>query len=127
MEKNQHSERLEVIEQPTTSYTPVSPNRKKLFFVVVALALASGGGLAFAAEMLNQSIRSSTDLSYLIDRQLIVAIPYIATHQESLRKQSKFRITIALVIGAILLGLALLYYFVLPPIDLLFDKVMTLF
>jgi protein tyrosine kinase modulator len=127
LEKGQHSERLEVIEQPTTSYTPVSPNRKKLFILAVALALASGGGVAFAAEMLNQSIRTSTDLSYLIDRQLIVAIPYILTHQETQRSQSKSKMTIGLVTGGVLVGIFLLYYFVLPPIDLLFDKAMTLF
>src|SRR5689334_18121477 len=56
LEKGQHSERLEVIEQPTTPQTPISPNRPKIFGVVVALALMAGGGMVVAAEMLNQSI-----------------------------------------------------------------------
>ena len=54
---------------------PVSPNRPKMFAVVVALAFMAGGGMVFAAEMLNQSIRRSADLFSLIDRQMIVSIP----------------------------------------------------
>ena len=54
LEKGQHSERLEVIEQPTIPQKPISPNRPKIFAVVVALALMAGGGMALAAEMLNQ-------------------------------------------------------------------------
>ena len=78
------------------------------------------------AEMLNQSIRRSADLFSLIDRQLIVSIPYIATHEEMQRKKKKTKRTIGLVAGVALAGIALLF-FVLPPIDLLFDKVIALF
>ena len=45
--------------------------------------------MVFLAEMLNQSIRRSTDLFPLIDRQLIVSIPYIATHKELQGKKRK--------------------------------------
>src|SRR6185295_546873 len=68
LEKGQHSERLEVIEQPTMPQKPVSPNRPKIFTAVVAFSLMAGGGLVFLVEMLNQSIRRSTDLFPLIDR-----------------------------------------------------------
>src|SRR6185437_1467578 len=43
LEKGQHSERLEVIEQPTAPQKPISPNRPKILGVVVALALMAGG------------------------------------------------------------------------------------
>jgi len=126
LEKGQHSERLEVIEQPTMPQKPVSPNRPKIFTAVVALALMAGGGMVFLAEMLNQSIRRSTDLFPLIDRQLIVSIPYIATHKELRGKKRKTKRTIGLVAGVAIAGIALLF-FVLPPLDLLFDKVIALF
>ena len=126
LEKGQHSERLEVIEQPTMPQKPVSPNRPKIFTAVVALALMAGGGMVFLVEMLNQSIRRSTDLFPLIDRQLIVSIPYIATHKELQGKKRKTKRTIGLVAGMAIAGIALLF-FVLPPLDLLFDKVIALF
>ena len=105
---------------------PVSPNRPKIFAVVVALAFMAGGGMVFAAEMLNQSIRRSADLFSLIDRQMIVSIPYIATREEMLRRARKTKRTIALLAAAAVAGVVLLF-FVLPPIDLLVDKVMALF
>ena len=126
LEKGQHSERLEVIEQPTMPQKPVSPNRPKIFAAVVALALMAGGGLVFAAEMLNQSIRRSADLFSLIDRQLVVSIPYISTREEMQRKKKKTKANHRARRGGALAGMALLF-FVLPPIDLLFDKVIALF
>ena len=125
LEKGQHSERLEVIEQPTTPQKPVSPNRPKIFAAVFALAVMAGGAMMFAAEMLNQSIRRSADLFSLIDRQMVVAIPYIATRAETKRRTRKTKGTYGLIAAAVLAGIVLLFFF-LPPIDLLFDKVIAL-
>jgi uncharacterized protein involved in exopolysaccharide biosynthesis len=125
LEKGQHSERLEVIEQPTIPQKPVSPNRPKLLAMFVALAVASGGGAVIAAEFLNQSIRRSADLFSIMDRQLIVSIPYIATHKEVVRRKKKTRRTIGLLAGAAL-GAAALLFFLLPPVDIMFDRVMSL-
>src|SRR5689334_7713847 len=126
LEKGQHSERLEVIEQPTMPQKPISPNRTKMFAAVIALAFMAGGGMVFAAQMLNQSIRRSADLFSLIDRQMIVSIPYIATREEMRRRTKKTRQTLGLLAAAAVAGVVLLF-FVLPPIDLLIDKVMALF
>ena len=125
LEKGQHSERLEVIEQPTMPQKPVSPNRPKIFAMVVALALMAGGGLVFAAEMLNQSIRTRSDLFSLIDRQMIVSIPYIATQEETHHEKTKTLRTVGIVTALVLTGLLVLY-FVLPPLDLAFDNLVKL-
>ena len=82
--------------------------------------------MVFAAEMLNQSIRRSADLFSLIDRQMIVSIPYIATHEEMRRRARKTKRTNELLAAVAVAG-AVLLFFVLPPIDLLVDKVMALF
>jgi uncharacterized protein involved in exopolysaccharide biosynthesis len=125
LEKGQHSERLEVIEQPTVPQKPISPNRSKIFGVVVALALMAGGGMAFAAELLNQSIRTRADLFSLIDRQLIVSIPYISTRAEISRKKKKTFGWVVVLAAAVLVGLLVLI-FVLPPLDILFGKLIGL-
>jgi protein tyrosine kinase modulator len=126
LERGQHSERLEVIEQPTVPQKPISPNRPKIFAFVVAMALMAGGGLAFGAEMLDQSVYRSSDLFSLVDGHLVVAIPYIATAAELRRKKN--RITMTVVILAVVIAAALIaIFFLLPPPDVLFQKAMAKF
>ena len=124
LERGQHSERLEVIEQPTLPQKPDSPKKPKILAFVFALALMAGGGLVFAAEMLDQSIRRSTDLFSIIDSHLIVSIPYISTHREVRRKKYKIIIAAGISTVVVLAGLVALY-FILPPLDVLFDKAMA--
>ena len=121
LERGQHSERLEVIEQPSLPEKPVSPNRPKLFAVVFALALMAGGGLAMAAEMLDHSVRRSSDLFSLVDSHLVVSIPFISTRAENQRRK-RIIISVVIILVAIIIGAAVAVIFVLPPLDLLFDK-----
>jgi uncharacterized protein involved in exopolysaccharide biosynthesis len=125
LEKGQHSERLEVIEQPTMPYKPVSPNRPKMFAAVVALALMAGGGMMFAAEMLNQAIRTRADLYSLIDRQMIVSIPYIVTRAETKRRKNK-KLRIAAGVSGLVIAILVVLYLVLPPLDIVFDNLLRL-
>jgi protein tyrosine kinase modulator len=125
LERGQHSERLEVIEQPTMPQKPISPNRPKLFGIVIAIALMAGGGSAFGVEMLNQSIRRKSDLFSLIDSHLIVTVPYISTRRELQRKKNRFKISMGIAVAVVLAGLVILIY-VLPPLDVLFDKIIKL-
>ena len=89
LERGQHSERLEVIEQATVPTKPTSPNRPKIFAFVFAFALMAGGGLLVGTEMLNPAMRRSSDLFSLIDSQMIVAIPHIRTIAEVKGKKRK--------------------------------------
>jgi protein tyrosine kinase modulator len=124
LERGQHSERLEVIEQPTIPQKPISPNRPKIFALVVAMALMAGGGLAFGAETLDQSIYSRTDLFSLVDSHLVVSIPYISTNAELRRNKIKLVTTIAVLAVIFMAGLIAIL-FLLPPPDVLFQKVMA--
>jgi protein tyrosine kinase modulator len=123
LERGQHSERLEAIEQPTLPLTPVSPNRPKIFAFALALALMAGGGLAFALEMFDTTIRSSTDLFKMVDRHLVVAIPYIATRAEERRKKRSVGLMVGLSMVVVAGGLAAAYF--LLPVDIIFDKIMN--
>ena len=124
LERGQISERLEAIEQPTVPQKPFSPNRPKIFAFVVALALMAGGGLAFGAEMIDQSIYRSTDLASLTDSHLVVSIPYIFTQTEVRRRKIKIITSVAILAVVILAGLIAIF-FLLPPPDILFQKVMA--
>ena len=118
LERGQHSERLSVIEQPTLPQKPVRPNRPKILAVVFALAIAVGGGLVFALEMFDGTIRRNADLAKLIDSHLIVSIPYISTKAEALRQKSRrFKLAMGCSVGVVLAGLGAAIY-LLPKFGL---------
>lgn len=123
LERGQHSERLEVIEQPTIPDKPVSPNRPKLFAVAFALAFMAGGGLLFVKEATDLSVRKAADVASIIDTHLVVSIPYIATQRETRRRRRKiiFWITFVIVVTA---AAAVGAYLYLPTPDLWYDKAM---
>ncbi len=58
LEQDQQAERFEVIEQPVTPTTPVRPNRKKIFVLGLALAMAAAAISVLGLGPLGLSIRS---------------------------------------------------------------------
>jgi uncharacterized protein involved in exopolysaccharide biosynthesis len=86
LERNQQSEKLDVIERPTVPQRALKPNRLKLALTAMVAALGSGIVLAYLVEALDTRIRSSGDLVSIIDRQLIVPIPFISNRADMRRK-----------------------------------------
>ena len=124
LERGQHSERLQVLEQPTLPQKPTSPNRPKIFMIAFMAALMAGGGLAFATELSDQSVRRSSDLYSIIDSHLIVSIPYIATRGEARRKKTK-TISGSAIVAVLIVASLIALLFILPPLDIVFTKIMT--
>ncbi|MGB8019498.1 MAG: sugar transporter, partial [Pseudolabrys sp.] len=124
LERGQHSERLQVLEQPTLPQKPTSPNRPRIFIIAFMAALMAGGGLAFATELSDQSVRRSSDLYSIIDSHLIVSIPYIATRGEARRKKTK-TISGSAIVAALIVASLIALFFILPPLDIVFTKLMT--
>ena len=79
MERGQQGERLQVIEQPSVPQKPARPQRLKWYAVAFAFAGMIGAGCVVLTEMLDGTIRGSRDLGRVVDRHLIVAIPYLST------------------------------------------------
>lgn len=122
LEKDQQSEKLEVIEQPTAPQDPIKPNRPKLLALAIALALGAGVGLTFVLEFSDKAIRRSSDIFTTVDSRLVVAIPYIATSKE-VRRQKQRAIAFALIGIAVVIGVIVVAYILLPPLDLMIAKV----
>lgn len=122
LEENQQAERFEVIEQPITPQEPSRPQRPKLMALGVALAGALGAGIAFAAETLDSTIRSSGDFESRLNQRPYVVIPYIPTEAE--RRKSRRRIWLYLVAMLAVVAIALLLVHLLyMPLDILWYKI----
>jgi uncharacterized protein involved in exopolysaccharide biosynthesis len=121
LEKDQQSEKLEVIEQPAVPQTPIKPNRPKIAGLAVVLAMAAGVGLAFLVELADGGIRRSSAIFGVVDSRLVVAIPYITTISEL--QWRKRRIALAVMVSvAVLIALLLAAYLFMPPLDLIIAK-----
>ena len=120
LEKNQQSEKLEIIEQPTTPQSPVRPNRPKLAGMAILLAAAAGAGLAFVVELADKAIRRSSDVFAVVDSRMVVSIPYISTPAE-LRRREHVRKSIIVAVAVIAVGAVVAAYLLLP-LDLIDRK-----
>ena len=122
LEKDQQSEKLEIIEQPTVPQEPIKPKRPKVAAIAVLLALAAGAGLTFVAEIADKGIRRSSDIFSIVDSKLIVSIPYIVTSAETRRRKRRM---IILLIGSVIidrLACSPPRTSFLPPLDLVIAK-----
>ncbi len=110
LERNQQSERLQVIEQPVVPQKPIKPDRPKLLALAVVLALMVGAGTVMAAESLDKSIHSTQELAGVVDSRLLVAIPYISTRAETLRKKGRLRLLLGVIVLLVLAAIAVALY-----------------
>jgi uncharacterized protein involved in exopolysaccharide biosynthesis len=118
LERDQQSERLQVIDQPSMPQKPVRPNRLKLFAMVFGLAAMAGGGALVAAESFDHSIRSRRELFGIVDSHLIVAIPYIFTKVELRRKKIRIYGIVVILTAIFVVGISAAF-FLGPPVDVL--------
>ena len=124
LERDQQSERLEVIEQPTMPQRPIKPNRLRILALALALAGMAGVGGVFAAEMFDRTIHGRQDLFSVADSHLVVAIPYIATRAETLKRKDRLIWAAGILVMVLLTGLALVH-FLIVPLDLLWTYVVA--
>jgi uncharacterized protein involved in exopolysaccharide biosynthesis len=121
LEKDQQSEKLEIVESPAVPQEPVKPKRLKILALVLVGSLMAGAGATFLSEFADKSIRRTNQLLAVVDGQLVLSIPYIVTAAE-LRSQKRRRLIVlfASILSVVLL--ALMAYVFLPPLDLLIAK-----
>ena len=101
MERGEKGERLRVIEQPGVPTKPVRPKKLKWFALSFALAAMVGAGCVVLVELLDGSIRGSQQLFGVVDRSLIITLPYISTVGEETRKRRKLVLLCAALVAAL--------------------------
>jgi uncharacterized protein involved in exopolysaccharide biosynthesis len=120
LERDQFSERLEVLEQAITPQKPIKPDRPKLLALAFVAAVMAGFAGVFAVEMFDRTIRGSLDLLKVVDGNLLVAIPYISTRAELRRKKSKIAL-VTLISIVVVLGALAAVHFLVRPLDELWE------
>jgi hypothetical protein len=105
---------LQILEQAIPPQKPIKPNRIKLIGFSFMAAVMAGIGGVFAVEKLDRTIRGSRDLERVADAHLIVAIPYILTKGELLRKKSRIALAVGISVIAVLAALAAVHFMVRP-------------
>ena len=105
MEKNQQAQRLRVVQYPELPYKPFRPKKLKWIAIVVALAGIIGAGSALAAEMLDGTIRESNQLAAIVNKHLIVSIPYLSRPGEEFRRRLKFILLYTSLVAVLLVAI----------------------
>ena len=70
LERDQYSERLQVLEQAVPPQKPIKPNRRKIIAFAFLAAVAAGFGGIMAIESIDKTIRGSKDLLSVANGQL---------------------------------------------------------
>lgn len=116
LDRDQQSERLQVIETPALPQKPLKSIKIKLVVMAFAAAAALGIGTVIAAELLDGSIRGRQQLLGVVASPLIVSIPYITTRADVIR--TRWRVLVGVISVVILLvvlgGLATAVLLYLP-------------
>jgi uncharacterized protein involved in exopolysaccharide biosynthesis len=120
LERDQFSERLEVLEQAIVPQKPIKPDRPKLLALAFVAALMAGFAGVFAVETFDRTIRGSRDLLKIVDGNLLVAVPYISTRAELRRKKSKIAL-VTLISIVVVLGALAAVHFLVRPLDELWE------
>lgn len=123
LERDQFSERLEVLEQAVVPQKPVKPNRPRLIAMTFFFAAMAGIAAVFAAESFDRTLRGSHDLLAIVGSSVVV-IPYISTNAELTRNKSKLVMSIAIPIIVVCAALVAIHFLV-RPLDELWTILIT--
>jgi uncharacterized protein involved in exopolysaccharide biosynthesis len=116
LDRDQQSERLQVIESPPLPQKPLKSNRLKLVALAFAAAAMLGVGAVIAAELFDGSIRGRHQLTGVVASHLIISIPYLTTRGDIVRARLRviFGVVSVVILLAALGGLTAAIVFHLP-------------
>jgi uncharacterized protein involved in exopolysaccharide biosynthesis len=124
LEAERKGERFSVIEPPALPVAPIKPNRKAILLLGTVLAFAAGAGSGALADALDSRLYGSQQLSLLLGRSPLVVVPNLRSRAETRRIRLRIAAAVAVLLGTLAVGLALLYFLV-GPLDLLLLSIIT--
>lgn len=122
LEVEQKAEKFSLLEPPRVPEKPEKPNRIKFLFVGFVFSILGGLGAGFAAETLDNSVRSHAALTNLIGEEPLVVIPYIE-NQDDFKRTRRNKINFGILVLVLMIGAAIAVHFFYMPLDVVFDKI----
>jgi DNA repair exonuclease SbcCD ATPase subunit len=114
MEETQRGERFSIIESAQLPERPYKPNRLGIILLGFLLATCAALGISAFQESLDNSVKTSDELSALTGVPVFSVITLVQTEEEKRAKRVKKIAWSAGVVGAIVLIWWVLDYFVVP-------------
>jgi hypothetical protein len=118
LERDQYSERLQVLEQAVAPQKPIKPDRVKIIALSFFAAIMAGFAGIWMIESIDRTIRNSSDLIGVANGQHVVAIPFIVTKSDLSRKKGRLVLLTGVLLATLLVGLIVVHVFVRPLDDL---------
>jgi polysaccharide chain length determinant protein (PEP-CTERM system associated) len=82
MERKQKGEQFRILDPAKIPTSPVEPNVRKIFLMVLALGAGLGGALAYFRETMDTSFKAPEEIEKEMDMRILVSIPYRHTAGE---------------------------------------------
>jgi len=113
LETSREGTRYNVIDPPRLPLKPVKPNKIQVIFLGLFLGAASGTGLVFGKEFIDQSFLDIEDAKQRLELPVLGAISRLTTQEEIDKEKYKKKklITIVLVSSAVLIFVVMLISF----------------
>lgn len=103
--------RFTLVEPATPPESRVSPNRKRIAGMGVAMGIFLAMGAVIALELMNRTVRRPTDLGDILEEPLLGTVPYIWTPGEQQRRQLHLSVSLTAAICALMAIAATIHHF----------------
>jgi len=126
LESERKGERFTLIEPPMLPEEPVSPKRIAIVMFGMIFSLMAGVGAVTGAEMLDPSVRGSTDLRRIFNTPPLAVIPYIENSEDRARyAQRRVWLKRGLIAaGGVFLVLVVIVHFFMQPLDVVWFQLL---
>jgi polysaccharide biosynthesis transport protein len=114
LEMEHKGERFTLIDPPQEPLKPISPNRPVILILGLILAVASGIGSVFLAEMMGTTIHSEKNIAAVLGVLPLMSIPYLENEEERDTFTKQRLILFLCTFLAIVIAIFCFHYFVMP-------------
>jgi len=95
MEKKQKGEQFRILDPARLPQSPVSPDMKILFLVVMAAGVGIGGGLIILLEFIDTSFKEPEEIESFLNLPVLATLPTVMSDAETRRNKRKMVVSLA--------------------------------